>query len=63
MNFYVMCYMLFALRKDNNIRFKPTRAGPGIDMGKSNREGLSPMNIVFAYQKKKMKPIRIIAGV
>ena len=47
-----MCYMLFAIRKDNKRRFKRTRAGPGIDMGRSNREGLSPMNIVFAYYKK-----------
>ena len=53
MNFYAMCYMLFAIRKDNNRKFKRTRAGPGIDMGRSNREDLSPMNIIFAYQKRR----------
>ena len=53
MNFYAMCCMLFTIRKHKNTLFKRTRAGPGIGKAKSNREDLSPLNIILAHRQGK----------
>ena len=47
---FAMCYH----KKEGNRRLKLTHAGPGIDMAKSNREDLSPLNIVLAHRQGKI---------
>ena len=59
MNFLgsMLCAMFYHKKEgDRRLKLlltKLTHAGPGIDMAKSNREDLSPLNIVLAHRQGK----------